>query len=208
MAIFGDLADFSFREIISVIGKRNGMLIIDDRRGKRLRLQITREHLTRLTLEQPIRQGELIQKLLQTACDNAGTFYFKAGPADAAETPPVHGSLALSSLLEPAHATAPPATVLPHADTRFILIPSRVVTLDRGLKVFLDHAQGLLEKGCSANQLAQALHMNVEHVRGYLHRLREVKKVWPVRAHQEHGDSPQLTEQRSLARRLIGLFRQ
>jgi hypothetical protein len=201
VAIFGKLSDFPLREVLAVIGKRTGELLIEDAQGRRLRLSIAGERLTGLRLERSIHGPEAIQKVLQAI--DEGTFHFENSVA---ETGPADCDLNLAELLTP---RANPRTTpdIPHPDTIFMLIRGRTVTLEAEVQAFLDQATPLLESGSSATQMARELRLDLQRVREHLQQLREVKKIWPVRAHEQLEHRPELPTRRSLASRLMEIFR-
>lgn len=200
MAIFGKLSDFPLAEVLSVIGKRAGQLTLEEADGRRLRLRLQNEQLLGLSLEQPIGEPGEIKRALQSIGD--ASFHFEptppmeAKPGQHLPIDQVLASLAPSSRAEPSV----------HPDTRFVLIRGRTVTLPAELDAFLARAMPLLAEGCSARQLAKALKLEVRETCASLQHLREIKKIWPVRAHESAGASTKHANP-TLASRLKRLFR-
>lgn len=203
MAIFGKLADFSVREILSVIGGRSGNLLIENDGGHRLRVHLSGGRITHVSFERTLESSHEISLLLKRLGEAQGSFHFDNHPDDSAPC----GSLSLNweELLLPAESERP-TDELPHPQTRFMLIKGRNVKLPHALNEFLVHSSHLLERGTSAEHLSGKLGMPLETVQLHLKQLREVKKIWPVRAYSEHQHAPHTQEKNSLAKRLLGRF--
>jgi hypothetical protein len=205
LAIFGKLSDFSLREVTSMIGRRSGALLLEGDDGGRVHLQISGESVVQISVERSITSEDEAAQLLRRFALGEGSFRFDQR-ADADLQP---GPLQLNwqQLLPVVAVEAKPQAVdLPHPQTCFILIKGRNVPLDSQQSAFLERGGALLERGASAEQLSHALHLPVTTVQQHLQALREVKKIWPVRAHVERTSTPEKKERSSLASRLLGLF--
>ncbi len=207
MAIFGKLADFSLREILSVIGGRSGNLLIENDGGHRLRVHLSGGRITHVSFERALDSSQEISLLLKRLGDGQGSFHFDNDADNASST----GSLALSweELLLSSESTAQSEALsdaLPHPQTRFMLIKGRTVQLPAPLNDFLLRSSHFLERGTSAEQLSKKLGIPLETVQLQLMQLREVKKIWPVRAYAEPSNASRTHVNNSLAKRLLGLF--
>lgn len=203
MAIFGKLADFSLREILSVIGGRSGNLLIENDGGHRLRVHLSAGRITHVSFERVLDSPQEISLLLKRLGEGQGSFHFD----NYADNAPSTGSLALSweELLLSSESDAL-ADALPHPQTRFMLIKGRTVQLPLPLNDFLLRSSHFLERGASAEQLSTKLGIPVQTVQQQLMQLREVKKIWPVRAYTEPSNTSRTHVNNSLAKRLLGLF--
>lgn len=204
MAIFGKLSDFSLREIVSVIGRRSGVLLIEADNGQCLRLQLSGERITRVSVERTIESTDEASQLLKRFAHGQGSFHFDSQSDDSLRQGPLQ--LDWQNFLAPPHEGLSESADLPHPETRFMLIKGRNVSLDPALEKFLQQSGSLLEQSASPLQISEELGLPLEMVRRRLQQLREVKKVWPVRAHLEPSDSAQQAEKTSLAQRLVRLI--
>ncbi|MDR2216083.1 MAG: DUF4388 domain-containing protein [Nevskiaceae bacterium] len=210
MAIFGKLSDFSLREVISMIGRRPGALLLESDDGSRMHMQLSDAQIVRITLERSIESVDEAASLLKRFVQGQGSFHFDQREDDR----PLAATLQLDwqRLLPPADAPSSPAQTrikaddLPHPQTCFVLIKGRNVRLDPILDAFLQRCGAQLERGASAQQLSDELAMELEAVQWHLQSLREIKKIWPVRAYVEQSDVPKKKERRSLGQRLLGLI--
>lgn len=203
MAIFGKLADFSVREILSVIGGRSGKLLIENDGGHRLRVHLCGGRITHVSLERALDSADEISQLLRRLGEAQGSFHFDNHSDDS--VPPGSLSLNWEALLLPTESERQ-ADELPHPQTRFMLIKGRNVNLPPALDEFLLRSSHFLERGTSAEHLSSQLGIPLETAQLHLRQLREVKKIWPVRAYSENQHAPQTQEKNSLAKRLLGLF--
>lgn len=207
MAIFGKLADFSVKEILSVIGGRSGNLLIENDGGHRLRVHLSGGRITHVSFERALDSSQEISLLLKRLGDGQGSFHFD----NDVDAPSSTGSLALNweELLLASDNDAQGdalADALPHPQTRFMLIKGRNVQLPPPLNDFLLRSSHFLEGGTSAEQLSKKLGIPLETVQLQLRQLREVKKIWPVRAYTEPSNASRTHTNNSLAKRLLGLF--
>lgn len=207
MAVFGNLSKFSLREILAVVGDRAGILSIETgaARGMRLRLRVVNERLTSLVLERSVDSSDEVRVLLKRFANGQGDFRFETEVAgdDEAEDSLLPWEEVLSCLDgQQGHRDD-----LPHPQTRFILLKGRTASSHPDLDAFLRLARPLLERGSNAEQLAKELNMEQKEVQQLLQRLREMKKIWPVRAYtEEPASSEQRQEKTLVAKRLTDLF--
>jgi hypothetical protein len=210
LAIFGKLSDFSLREVISMVGRRSGALLLESGDGSRVQLQISDAQVARITVERRVRSADEAAQLLRDFVRGQGWFHFEQRNDDV----PQDGTTSFDwqQLIPLPPETPPPGEVrartadLPHPETCFVLIKGRSVQLDSALTEFLQQSSPRLERGASAEQISEALRLPLETVQWHLQSLRELKKIWPVRAHVEPVDAPKKKERTSLGRRLLSLI--
>nr|WP_295383408.1 DUF4388 domain-containing protein [Pseudoxanthomonas sp.] len=202
MAIYGNLSDFSLRDILNVIGDKRGVLTVDQRDGQVLRLQVAESNVTRMSVERPVDSRTEAQLLLRLFGQDRGVFRFEAGEVES----PHHSFLRLGEVLGTRAGDSLDERDLPHPKTVFLLIKARQVSLPADLDEFLGAAESLLATGASAERLADALGVPVDQARHNLQRLREVKKVWPMQAHVDRLDADQRQQRRSLGQRIASFF--
>lgn len=207
VAIFGSLSKFSLREIISVVGKRRGSLVIEmgGAGGMRLRLRVKDEQVTQFTLERAVLSADEIRLLLKRAVSSHGAFRFDENalpqPEPNTGTALTLGWDELLGYVDDAQEHGD----LPHPQTRFTMLKGRTASFEPELEQFLRASRTLLEAGTCAAEISEKLGMELEHVQRQLHRLRELKKIWPVRAYaaQPPGQAQQ-QENALIANRLTG----
>lgn len=202
MAIYGNLSDFSLRDILMVVGGKHGVLTVDQQDGQVLRLDIAGTSITRMTMERPIESRTEGQLLLRMFAQGNGEFRFETQEA-------VHAGrsfLRMDELLEGRAAVPLDERDLPHPKTVFLVIKGRQVDLPSDLAEFLGMSTQLLAEGASAERLSQQLGLPLDDTRRNLQRLRQVKKVWPVQAHVDRLDPEQRKQRRSLGQRIASFF--
>lgn len=202
MAIYGNLSDFSLRDILTVVGGKHGVLTVDQQDGQVLRLDIAGTSITRMTMERPIESRTEGQLLLRMFAQGSGEFRFEAQEAvDAGRS-----FLRMDELLEGRGAVPLDERDLPHPKTVFLVIKGRQVELSPDLADFLEVSEPLLTEGASAERISQQLGFPLEGTRRNLQRLRQVKKVWPMQAHVDRLDPTQRKQRRSLGQRIASFF--
>lgn len=202
MAIYGNLSDFSLRDILTVVGGKHGVLTVDQQDGQVLRLDIAGTSITRMTMERPIESRTEGQLLLRMFAQGSGEFRFETQEAvDAGRS-----FLRMDELLEGRGAVPLDERDLPHPKTVFLVIKGRQVELSPDLADFLEVSEPLLTEGASAERISQQLGFPLEGTRRNLQRLRQVKKVWPMQAHVDRLDPTQRKQRRSLGQRIASFF--
>ncbi len=183
MALFGNLRDLPLPELLSLLARREGyldLILPQSRLSLGLaggRLQEVLEGGRRLDpLEARARMVELMNA-------REGAFEFHPGPVPRGLDWPVERLLmATITLVDELSAYH---EALPDPRTRFRLKPGMDPLLDEPLFSFWQRAKPLLERGINAQILAQSLHLPLDQVRYYLHKLRLLGLVEVVRALEE-----------------------
>lgn len=205
MAIFGSLRDMPFPDLVGMLGRRSGVLEIfglpGHRQGYAIALDGGKVVWVRegTKLLDPLQARSVLQELFRSG---EGAFEFTTGTPP----PPLEGQplgwpleriLLTMTTIEDEFAAY--RSLLPDPKTRFQAV-AMDVWLEEPLWSFWERARPLLASGASAEELAARLGLRVEEVLYYLHKLRLVGKVAPVRAYQE---AAQAEEKRGLFRRLL-----
>lgn len=204
MAIFGNLKDMPFPDLVAMLGRRSGVLEVFGLPGKRQGYAVALDGGKVVWVREgrrfldPVEARFALQELMRSG---EGAFEFVPGVPPANGVPlgwPLERLLLSMTSMEDERAAYAP--LLPDPKTRF-QAASLEVWLEEPLWSFWERAKGLLRGGASAEEIAKALHLPLDEVRYYLHKLRLVGKVAPVRAYEAtRGDA----EKQGLFRRLLG----
>lgn len=207
MAIFGDLQDMPLVDLLSMLGRRSGLLDVWDVGGKRNRyiLALDRGNLLWMKDEggylDPLKARST---LLELASAGRGAFEFT--PIEPPKGSPLLNwpiERVLLSVTTIHDELASYNSLLPDPKTRF-QVAALEVWLEEPLYSFWERAKPLLQAGASAEDLASRLRLPLDEVRYYLHKLRLVGKVAPVRAYEETRKDE---EKQGLFRRLLAALR-
>jgi hypothetical protein len=207
LAIFGDFQDMPLVDLLSMLGRRSGLLDVWDVGGKRNRyiLALDRGNLLWVKDEggylDPLKARST---LLELASAGRGAFEFT--PVE-----PPKGSPLLNWPIERVLLSVTTIhdelgsynSLLPDPKTRF-QVAALEVWLEEPLYSFWERAKPLLQAGASAEDLASRLRLPLDEVRYYLHKLRLAGKVAPVRAYEETRKDE---ERQGLFRRLLAALR-
>ena len=207
MAIFGDLQDMPLVDLLSMLGRRSGLLDVWDVGGKRNRyiLALDRGNLLWVKDEggylDPLKARST---LLELASAGRGAFEFT--PVEPPKGSPLLNwpiERVLLSVTTIHDELASYNSLLPDPKTRF-QVAALEVWLEEPLYSFWERAKPLLQAGASAEDLASRLRLPLDEVRYYLHKLRLAGKVAPVRAYEETRKDE---EKQGLFRRLLAALR-
>lgn len=207
MAIFGDLQDMPLVDLLSMLGRRSGLLDVWDVGGKRNRyiLALDRGNLLWMKDEggylDPLKARST---LLELASAGRGAFEFT--PIEPPKGSPLLNwpiERVLLSVTTIHDELASYNSLLPDPKTRF-QVAALEVWLEEPLYSFWERAKPLLQTGASAEDLASRLRLPLDEVRYYLHKLRLAGKVAPVRAYEETRKDE---EKQGLFRRLLAALR-
>jgi len=207
LAIFGDLQDMPLVDLLSMLGRRSGLLDVWDVGGKRNRyiLALDRGNLLWMKDEggylDPLKARSA---LLELASAGRGAFEFT--PVEPPKGSPLLNwpiERVLLSVTTVHDELASYNSLLPDPKTRF-QVAALEVWLEEPLYSFWERAKPLLQTGASAEDLASRLRLPLDEVRYYLHKLRLVGKVVPVRAYEETRKDE---ERQGLFRRLLAALR-
>jgi hypothetical protein len=207
LAIFGDLQDMPLVDLLSMLGRRSGLLDVWDVGGKRNRyiLALDRGNLLWMKDEggylDPLKARST---LLELASARRGAFEFT--PVEPPKGSPLLNwpiERVLLSVTTIHDELASYKGLLPDPKTRF-QAAALEVWLEEPLYSFWERAKPLLQAGASAEDLASRLRLPLDEVRYYLHKLRLVGKVAPVRAYEETRKDE---EKQGLFRRLLAALR-
>jgi hypothetical protein len=207
LAIFGDLQDMPLVDLLSMLGRRSGLLDVWDVGGKRNRyiLALDRGNLLWVKDEggylDPLKARSA---LLELASAGRGAFEFT--PVEPPKGSPLLNwpiERVLLSVTTIHDELASYNGLLPDPKTRF-QVAALEVWLEEPLYSFWERAKPLLQTGASAEDLASRLRLPLDEVRYYLHKLRLAGKVAPVRAYEETRKDE---ERQGLFRRLLAALR-
>jgi hypothetical protein len=207
LAIFGDLQDMPLVDLLSMLGRRSGLLDVWDVGGKRNRyiLALDRGNLLWVKDEggylDPLKARST---LLELASAGRGAFEFT--PVEPPKGSPLLNwpiERVLLSVTTIHDELASYNSLLPDPKTRF-QVAALEVWLEEPLYSFWERAKPLLQAGASAEDLASRLRLPLDEVRYYLHKLRLAGKVAPVRAYEETRKDE---EKQGLFRRLLAALR-
>jgi hypothetical protein len=207
LAIFGDLQDMPLVDLLSMLGRRSGLLDVWDVGGKRNRyiLALDRGNLLWVKDEggylDPLKARSA---LLELASAGRGAFEFT--PVEPPKGSPLLNwpiERVLLSVTTIHDELASYNGLLPDPKTRF-QVAALEVWLEEPLYSFWERAKPLLQTGASAEDLASRLRLPLDEVRYYLHKLRLAGKVAPVRAYEETRKDE---EKQGLFRRLLAALR-
>jgi hypothetical protein len=207
LAIFGDFQDMPLVDLLSMLGRRSGLLDVWDVGGKRNRyiLALDRGNLLWVKDEggylDPLKARSV---LLELASAGRGAFEFT--PVEPPKGSPLLNwpiERVLLSVTTIHDELASYNSLLPDPKTRF-QVAALEVWLEEPLYSFWERAKPLLQAGASAEDLASRLRLPLDEVRYYLHKLRLAGKVAPVRAYEETRKDE---EKQGLFRRLLAALR-
>ena len=194
-------------DLLSMLGRRSGLLHVWDAGGKRNRYVLALDRGNLLWMKDD--QGYLDplkarSTLLELASAHWGAFEFT--PAEPPKGSPLLNwpiERILLSVTTVHDEIASYNGLLPDPRTRF-QVAALEVWLEEPLYSFWERAKPLLQAGASAEDLASRLRLPLDEVRYYLHKLRLVGKVAPVRAYEETRKDE---EKQGLFRRLLAALR-
>ena len=190
MAIFGNLTEFPFLEVISMLQSRTGVLRFSNLRPyESVELQLRTGQLQSLTVDGvPIFDAGMARSyLLEISDKRVGDFEFRKSADLTARQSPL--SIAVKDALlgsDVATDRSPiPDTHLPDPQTRFAPAAADLAQMSDELKRFWVSAQPLLLNGSSAEQIAQALRLEPRAVQAMLYQLRIIGAIRPARRIEE-----------------------
>jgi hypothetical protein len=207
LAIFGDFQDMPLVDLLSMLGRRSGLLDVWDVGGKRNRyiLALDRGNLLWVKDEggylDPLKARST---LLELASAGRGAFEFT--PVEPPKGSPLLNwpiERVLLSVTTIHDELASYNSLLPDPRTRF-QVAALEVWLEEPLYSFWERAKPLLQAGASAEDLASRLRLPLDEARYYLHKLRLAGKVAPVRAYEETRKDE---EKQGLFRKLLAALR-
>jgi hypothetical protein len=207
LAIFGDFQNMPLVDLLSMLGRRSGLLDVWDVEGKRNRyiLALDRGNLLWMKDERgyldPLKARST---LLELASAGRGAFEFT--PVEPPKGSPLLNwpiERVLLSVTTIHDELASYNSLLPNPKTRF-QVAALEVWLEEPLYSFWERAKPLLQAGASAEDLASQLQLPLDEVRYYLHKLRLAGKVAPVRAYEETRKDE---EKQGLFRKLLAALR-
>ena len=218
MAIFGNLADFPFIELISTLGRRTGRLEIWDLPSQsRLELHLNGAILQGLVVNDQLVTNVLRVRdhLIELSIATSGNFEFSKLPPESLQG---RLNLPVNALLLKVTSTVNELAVykdrFPAPQTRFKLSNTGEVPAgDPELIEFVKRAKPSLERGASSLELAERLGLKLEQVQLYLYKLRSAGHVAPARARELARPMPGLPPQEvtnarpGLLSRLLGALR-
>ena len=190
MAIFGNLTEFPFLEVISMLRSRSGVLHFSNLRPyESIELRLEAGQLQGLTVDGvPIFDAGMARSYLLEINDKRnGDFEFRKSRDLSTRQPPLR--IVVTDALLTISATSDsfpiPDAQLPDPQTRFTLTAVEVARLEDDLKIFWVKAQPLLLRGSSAEQIAQILRLELRMVQVAFYKLRTIGAIRPARRIEE-----------------------
>jgi hypothetical protein len=186
VAIFGNLADFPFVELVGTLGRRTGKLEVWDLPSNN-RLEL---HLKEAVLQGLIVNDQLVTNvlrvrdhLIELSLASNGNFEFSKLPGEGLQG---KLNLPIQALLLKVTSTVNELSVykdkFPAPQTRFKLAGSQELSAnDAELSEFVRRARPSLERGVSALEIAERLGLKLEQVQLFLYKLRSAGYVAPAR---------------------------
>jgi len=205
MAIFGNLRHMPLADLLGMLGRRSGVLEVFHLPGKRVGYALALDSGKAVWLMEgnrfldPVEARAALRDLLFA---QEGAFEFSPGtppppPEGKALGWPLERLLLSMTAVEDEIAALRPA--LPDPKTRFQAVEAEPIW-DEPLASFWQAALPLLRQGASAEEIAGRLGYRVEEAAYYLHKLRLLGKVAPVRAYRESAPTE---ERKGLVQRLL-----
>lgn len=193
MAIFGSLTDMPLTDLLPMLGRRNGVLEVW-KEQQNVSIWLEAGLLRSVWLDGNNLEAPAARSLLLELMQVQGSFEFNLGQ------PTLRCDYLLDWPLEEIMGIPEAASAqLPDSETQFQAIHLEI-WLEEPLFGFWQQAKPLLSAGASAQKIAQQLEMPLETVRRYLHQLRLVGRIGPVRAYRLQPVSP---EHKNLIARLL-----
>ena len=189
MAIFGNLTEFPFLEVISMLQNRSGILHFSNLRPyESIELHLQAGQLQNLIVDGvPIFDAAMAcSYLLEINDQRIGDFEFRKSRESALRQP--LNIAVTDALLRSANGSSVfqvPDAQLPDVQTRFTPAAAEIAHLEDDLKIFWVRAQPLLLRGSSAEQIANELRLEVRHVQLALYKLRTIGVIRPARRIEE-----------------------
>jgi hypothetical protein len=196
VAIFGNLTEFPFPEIVSMLDRRIGVLKFANVKGyEQLELHLNHGQIHGLKVNGAAIEDVFKAKayLAELFNETQGNFIFeKIRPEFLRHdfSYPIMGMLLHSSAVkdEVAHYR----DQLPDIGTRFTIVTQETVWLEENLRDFWMKAQPWLLRGSSAQDIASALNLQMAQVQLLLYKLRLAGLIRPARRIME-TTSPQVS---------------
>jgi hypothetical protein len=194
MSIFGDLAELSLPEILSMIAKRTGQLELTQLPGNQtIILHLSDDHLKGCIINRQLINDPLIvrDKLARVINETQGQFEFHKCAITNLQG---ELSLGIPQLLIAIAAQVDEISaykhLFAHPQTRFQCLANVDIWLDEEIYLFLEKARNFLSRGIDAQTLAQKLNLSVEQVQLHLYKLRTLGQIAPVRAYEQPPSMP------------------
>ena len=195
MAIFGTLEEMPLPEILTMLGGRTGKLLLSKLpREQTCDLYLDKSKLKALHLNgKSITREEVVSKvMLKVFTVEQGIFEFKRLSPDQLEQTL---NMPIDKLLLQTATNIDEKQYnerFPDSQTRFKSAGHVDIWLDNALYNFWQDSSSLLSKGCSAQEIAEHLSLDVQIVQQNLYKLRSLGKIAPLRAFQQDAISSQI----------------
>ncbi len=191
MAIFGTLEEMPLPELLTMLGRRTGKLQLTELPKKQnYQLFLNKATLKAISVDNQILANEMLarQAMVELLSFEQGIFEFKRLPEDQLEQ---NLNIPIDKLLLQTTVEIDEMKVqserLPDAKTRFKRAGQVDIWVDDALYNFWQNCSALLDKGCSAEEIATNLSLNIEVVRYNLYKLRSLGKISPVRVFEQNS---------------------
>ena len=202
MAIFGTLEEMPLPELLTMLGRRTGKLQLAKLpQEQNYKLYLDKAKLRAISVNNKILENESLarQAMIKLLSFEQGIFEFKRLPEDQLNgnlNIPIDKLLLQTTIVIDELKTQKER--LPDAKTRFKRSGQVEIWVDDALYDFWQNCSSLLDKGCSAEEIATSLSLDTETVRYNLYKLRSLGKIAPVRAFKQSPVPPKQTPKQDL----------
>jgi hypothetical protein len=194
VAMFGNLSEFSFIEIINMVQQRTGVLRVTQTAAQRVlecAMENGRLRALRLDFKIVTDEEEAKRALLEISGERQGDFVFHRRPLEQSQKQffiAVAELLSKNTVLEDSFQET---DQLPNAQTRFASVNHYAGDLAYELQLFWQRAHPLLVRGASAEELSDKLMLDQNKVRMLLQGLRTAGAIRPLRRIEEESTQRQ-----------------
>jgi hypothetical protein len=187
MAIFGNLAQWSFVDVMNTVSKRSGKLELWNLpSGWYLELYLSDGSIQALFANAQATDLFSARQHLASLLENRQGEFELHNISSEALAQRQHFHLPIVQVLHmPCHDISKVADVLPEPSTRFVYSKKQQGHLDQELQDFDAHIAHLLRYGTDAHEVAKLLRLPLDVVCYHLYRLRLVGRIEPARAFEQ-----------------------
>jgi hypothetical protein len=196
MSIFGDLAELSLPDVLTMVAKRTGQLELTQLpHSPSITLNLSNEYLKGCTIDNQLINDPLVvrDKLVQLISSTQGHFEFqRCNIRDLQGHLSLNVSQLITTLITQAQEVSSYQRYFAHPQTKFLYLVNNDVWLDEEIYLFLEQARKFLLLGIDAQTLARELNMSLEQVQLYFYKLRILGQITPIRAFTQVASTSQV----------------
>ncbi len=186
MAIFGDLADFPFVEVIAMLEQQQGVLFLENiGRFSKLELHLSNDRLKRIIADETVIYDmySTTNLLLKIAHLRQGNFEFRASKTHTDSPSPLNIKLKelLLRLTVLDDEWQSHLADLPDIETRFVAGNQELIWLEGELQTFWIFVEPLVKQGVTAQDLVLRFHLEPRSTQLNLYKLRTLGLIRPLR---------------------------